>query len=62
MLESGYSPGIYKMIFSVKNEYLGIGNTIITRIIVELLSLGEYAGIWLFAQANIAWALHQSEM
>ena len=30
----------------------GLGNAIRSRIIVELLSPGEYTGIWLFARAN----------
>ena len=30
-----------------------LGNAIRSRIIVELLNLGEYSGIWLFIRANI---------
>ena len=49
--------------FSVKNEQWELGNTVILRIIVELLCQGEYTvnwifaraytGIWLFARANM---------
>ena len=31
---------------------LGLGNDIISIIMVKLLSPGEYTGIWLFAGAN----------
>ena len=51
------------MILSVKNEQYGLGNSMVLRIIVELLCQGGYivicilaranTGIWLFAQANM---------